>query len=53
VGKLFKFVGATIGSYAGWYLGALVNTMLAFFLMIVGLAVGTYFGIKAAKQYET
>lgn len=52
LGKLFKFIGATIGSYAGWYLGAMMSTMMGFFLMIIGLAVGTYLGIKAAKQYE-
>ena len=50
--KLFAFVGATIGSYAGWALGAVFGTMTAFMLSIVGTGAGIYVGAKIAGQYE-
>lgn len=51
--KLFAFIGATVGSYAGWWLGSQVNMIMAFIVMIVGLAAGTYIGRKMARNYET
>lgn len=41
-------LGAFIGGTIGWYVGALVGTMTAFALSMVGTAVGVYF----AKQYK-
>lgn len=35
-------LGAFIGGSIGWYLGALVGTMTAFALSMVGTALGVY-----------
>ena len=51
--KLLGFVGATIGSYAGWALGALVGTMTAFMLSIVLTGVGLYAGRRVARHFES
>ena len=34
--KLYSFIGATVGSYAGWALGAPVGFMTAFMVSFVG-----------------
>ena len=49
--RLYSFIGATIGSYAGWALGATVGTMTAFMLSFVGLGVGIYAGRRVAHYY--
>ena len=51
--KLFSFIGATLGSYAGWALGATVGLFTSFILSMIGMGVGIYFGRKLAKQYES
>jgi uncharacterized membrane protein YbhN (UPF0104 family) len=51
--KLFGFIGATVGSYAGWWLGAKVSFMTAFLVSIVGTGIGIYAGRRIAKNYET
>jgi hypothetical protein len=51
MGKLFSFIGATIGSYAGWFLGAKVGFTTAFMLSMVGTGVGIYFGRRIASNY--
>jgi hypothetical protein len=51
--KLFGFIGATIGSYAGWYVGSQINMVMAFIVMIIGTAAGGYYARKMAKNYET
>ena len=48
MGKLFSFLGATIGGYAGWFLGARIGLMTAFMLSIVGTGVGIYYGRRLA-----
>ena len=50
--KIFIFVGATIGSYAGWALGAHAGIMTAYMLSMVGTGVGMYAGHRTAKQLE-
>ena len=50
--KLFGFVGATVGGYAGWYLGAVIGFMTAFSLSMVGTGVGMYIAFRAAQNYE-
>lgn len=51
--KLFGFVGTTIGSYAGWILGAhLGGTMTAFIVSMIGTGFGLYAGIRLARNYE-
>jgi hypothetical protein len=51
MGKLFSFVGGTIGSYAGWALGAPVGFTTAFIVSMVGTGIGMYFGHRIAKNY--
>ena len=50
--KFFGFVGATVGGYAGWYLGATIGFMTAFSLSMVGTGVGMYIAFRAAQNYE-
>jgi hypothetical protein len=52
VRKLFSFIGATVGGYAGWYVGAVVGTMTAYSLSMVGTGVGMYIAYRAAQNYE-
>jgi len=49
--KLFSFLGATVGGYAGWFAGAPVGIMTAFMLSMVGTGIGMYYGRKIAKHY--
>ena len=50
--KLLMLVISTIGSYAGWWLGARIGTMTAFILSMVGLGVGLYAGREVARRFE-
>ena len=49
--KIFALIGATIGGWLGWYIGALVSMVAAFLLGMVMTGVGMYIGIKAAQRY--
>ena len=49
--KLYSFIGATVGSYAGWALGAPVGIMTAFMLSFVGTGLGIYAGRRVAHYY--
>ena len=51
MGKLFSFIGATIGGYAGWFVGARVGTATAFILSMVGTGIGIYYGRRIAANY--
>jgi len=51
MGKLLSFVGATIGSYAGWALGATVGFYTAFMVSMLGTGIGIYFGRQLASNY--
>ncbi|MDB4882121.1 MAG: hypothetical protein JWL95_887 [Gemmatimonadetes bacterium] len=50
--KLLGFIGATVGSYLGWWLGSGAGIMTAFMLSMVGTGVGIYAGRKVAAHYE-
>ena len=50
--KILGFVGATIGSSVGWWLGAPVGMMTAFMLSMVGTGIGIYAGRRFAERYE-
>jgi uncharacterized membrane protein YeaQ/YmgE (transglycosylase-associated protein family) len=50
VNKLVGFIGATIGSYAGWALGARVSMMTAFMLSIVGTGLGIYVARRVVQD---
>jgi uncharacterized membrane protein YeaQ/YmgE (transglycosylase-associated protein family) len=49
--KLLGILGATIGGAIGWWLGALMSTMAAFFLSVLGTAVGVYAGRRVAATF--
>ena len=49
--KLMGFVGATLGGYAGWALGALAGTFTAFILSVIGSGFGLYWGRRLAQQF--
>lgn len=48
--KLFSFLGATVGGYAGWALGALGGTFMAFIVSMIGTGFGMYWGRKWAQR---
>ncbi|MFI5357311.1 MAG: hypothetical protein ACHQ4G_08250 [Opitutales bacterium] len=52
--KICIFVGTTIGSYGGWYLGDVLGWGLggAFIVSGVGSVLGVYLGWKLAKKLE-
>ncbi|MFL5466430.1 MAG: hypothetical protein ACJ79N_05120 [Gemmatimonadaceae bacterium] len=49
--KLYSFIGATVGGYAGWALGANVGITTAFILSMVGTGIGIYYGRLIARNY--
>jgi hypothetical protein len=49
--KLYSFIGATVGSYAGWALGSPLGFMTAFMVSMVGTGVGIYAGRRVAHYY--
>ena len=49
--KIMSFIGATIGSAGGWWLGAKVGIMTAFMLSMVGTGIGIYFARRLADNY--
>lgn len=49
--KLMGTIGATVGSAAGWWLGAKVGIMTAFAISMVGTGIGIYAGRRAAEHY--
>jgi len=51
MGKLFSFIGATAGGYAGWALGAMVGITTAVMISMVGTGIGMYYGRKIAQNY--
>jgi hypothetical protein len=52
MGKLLAFVGATLFSSVGWWLGSFVGIMTAVMLSAVGTGVGIYAGKRAAAHYD-
>lgn len=50
--KLLGFVGATVGSYVGWWAGAGIGITTAFMLSMVGTGAGIYAGRRFAQRYE-
>ncbi|HJP58456.1 MAG TPA: hypothetical protein VJ865_00585 [Gemmatimonadaceae bacterium] len=51
MGKLFSFIGATIGGYAGWFVGAKIGMTTAFIVSMIGTGVGMYYGRRIAQNY--
>lgn len=48
--KLLGFVGATVGGYAGWALGAFAGTFMAFVVSMIGTGFGMYWGRRIAQN---
>ena len=46
--KTLAVLGATVGGAIGWWLGARVGTMTAFFVSVLGTAAGVYAGRRLA-----
>ena len=49
--RLLGFLGATLGSMFGWWLGAHIGLMTAFFVSIFGTGIGLYSGRRVAANY--
>ena len=49
--KLLGWIGATLGSALGWWLGAPAGMMTAFFVSVLGTGVGLYLGRWVATEY--
>lgn len=49
--KLLAWIGATLGSALGWWLGARWGMMTAFLVSMVGTGVGLYAGRRIATEY--
>ncbi len=49
--KIIKLVVSTLGGYAGWQLGSYVGLMTAFFLSVVGTALGVYVAQRWVDEY--
>lgn len=47
---LISFVTTTVGGSVGWWLGAKVGIVAAWFLAILGTAIGAYYGNRWAKE---
>ena len=52
MGKVLAFVGATLFSAVGWWLGAFVGIMTAWMLSAVGTGIGIYVGKRVASHYD-
>lgn len=50
--KLLGFIGATVGSAVGWWLGERVGIMTAVVVSAVGTGVGIWAGRRLAGHYE-
>jgi len=50
--KLLGFVGATLGSYAGWFIGEPFGIFTALLVSFVGTGFGLYYGRKIGRRYE-
>lgn len=49
--KLLVMIVSTVTSAIGWWLGAHVGIMTAFFTSIVGLAIGVWGGRRLAREW--
>ncbi|MBC7791418.1 MAG: hypothetical protein H7Z74_15845 [Anaerolineae bacterium] len=49
--KIIAILGSMVGGYAGWWAGAFVGTMTAFFLSVIGTGLGVYAGRRLAQHF--
>jgi hypothetical protein len=50
--KMLGFIGATVGSAIGWWVGSLVGFMTAFFVSTVFGGIGIYIGKRIADNMD-
>ena len=50
--KLLGFIGATVGSAIGWWIGSTAGFMTAFFVSTIFGGVGIYVGKRIADNYD-
>jgi len=50
--RMSAFLGATVGGYVGWHLGAAVSLFTAYLVSVVGAGLGMYVGISVAGRYS-
>ena len=50
MGGFFAFVGASVGGWIGWVVGAHIGLMTAYVLSVVGTALGVFGGRRAASS---
>ncbi|WP_337169897.1 hypothetical protein [Gemmatimonas aurantiaca] len=50
--KLLVFIGSTVFSYGGWWLGSTVGIMTSFILSMLGLGVGMWLGARIAGYFD-
>ena len=50
--KLLAFVGATVGGWLGWFLGAPIGIFSAFAVSMIGTGIGLYAGRELAKRWS-
>ena len=50
--KVFGLIGATVGGWLGWALGAPISIFTAFVISMVGTGVGLYIGYRLAARYS-
>jgi hypothetical protein len=49
--KLLVFLGLSVGGWVGWAVGAPFGLFGAFFLGVIGTALGLYVGRRIARDY--
>jgi hypothetical protein len=49
--RILGLIGATIGSAIGWWLGARIGLMTAFFISTLGAGFGLYYGTRLARHW--
>ena len=49
--RLIDFMGLTVGSYLGWWVGALVSLYTGIMVSFVGMGVGLYAARRFTKNY--
>lgn len=53
MGKLFGFLGASVGGWIGWAAGAPVGVFTAFVVSTVASGIGMYAGKRFADHLES
>lgn len=51
MGKLLVLIGATVGGAIGWWAGAKIGFMTAYFLSVIGTGVGVYVARRINREY--